>query len=40
MRITDDIILADWELSEQFMRASGPGGQKRKQGLIRGGIAL
>ena len=27
MRITDDIILADWELSEQFMRASGPGGQ-------------
>ena len=27
MRITDDITLADWELSEQFMRASGPGGQ-------------
>ena len=27
MRITDDIILQDWELSEQFMRASGPGGQ-------------
>ena len=27
MRITDDITLADWELSEQFIRASGPGGQ-------------
>jgi len=27
MRITDDIIIQDWELSEQFMRASGPGGQ-------------
>ena len=27
MRITDDITLADWELNEQFMRASGPGGQ-------------
>jgi len=39
MRITDDIILADWELSEQFMRAR-TGRAKRKQGLIRGGIAL
>ncbi|WP_425039952.1 alternative ribosome rescue aminoacyl-tRNA hydrolase ArfB [Primorskyibacter sp. S187A] len=27
LRITEDIILADWELSESFMRASGPGGQ-------------
>ncbi len=27
MRITDDIIIQDWELSEHFMRASGPGGQ-------------
>ncbi len=27
MRITDNITLADWELSEQFTRASGPGGQ-------------
>ncbi len=27
LRITDDIGLADWELTEHFMRASGPGGQ-------------
>ncbi|MCJ8325270.1 MAG: aminoacyl-tRNA hydrolase [Rhizobiales bacterium] len=27
MKITDDITLADWELTEQFTRASGPGGQ-------------
>ena len=27
MRITDDITLADWELSESFTRSSGPGGQ-------------
>jgi len=27
MYITDDITIQDWELSEQFMRASGPGGQ-------------
>jgi ribosome-associated protein len=27
MRISDDIILQDWELTESFMRASGPGGQ-------------
>ncbi len=27
LRITDDISIADWELSEQFIRASGPGGQ-------------
>lgn len=27
LRITDDIIIADWELTEQFVRASGPGGQ-------------
>ncbi|KMW58992.1 Hypothetical protein AIOL_003973 [Candidatus Rhodobacter oscarellae] len=27
MRINDDITIEDWELSEQFIRASGPGGQ-------------
>lgn len=27
LRITDEITLADWELTEQFIRASGPGGQ-------------
>ncbi|MGZ9809062.1 alternative ribosome rescue aminoacyl-tRNA hydrolase ArfB [Pseudoroseicyclus sp. H15] len=27
LRITDDIELQDWELTEQFTRASGPGGQ-------------
>jgi ribosome-associated protein len=27
LRITDTISIADWELTEQFMRASGPGGQ-------------
>lgn len=27
LRINDDITLDDWELSEQFTRASGPGGQ-------------
>ncbi|MCR9124895.1 MAG: aminoacyl-tRNA hydrolase [Rhodobacteraceae bacterium] len=27
MRINDQIEIADWELTEQFMRASGPGGQ-------------
>lgn len=27
MRITDDITIQDWELTEQFIRASGPGGQ-------------
>jgi ribosome-associated protein len=27
LRITDEIALADWELSESFVRASGPGGQ-------------
>jgi ribosome-associated protein len=27
LRINDDITLADWELSESFVRASGPGGQ-------------
>jgi ribosome-associated protein len=27
LRITDQISLADWELSETFTRASGPGGQ-------------
>lgn len=25
--VTDTIVLQDWELSEQFVRASGPGGQ-------------
>ena len=27
MKITDSISIKDWELSEQFVRASGPGGQ-------------
>src|SRR6056297_1076714 len=27
LRITDQITLEDWELTEQFVRASGPGGQ-------------
>ena len=27
LRITDQIVLQDWELSESFSRASGPGGQ-------------
>ena len=27
LRINDDIALQDWELTESFMRASGPGGQ-------------
>jgi len=27
IRINDTIQIEDWELSEQFMRASGPGGQ-------------
>ena len=27
MEITPDITIADWELTESFMRASGPGGQ-------------
>ena len=27
LRINDDITLADWELSENFSRSSGPGGQ-------------
>ncbi|MDJ0822899.1 MAG: alternative ribosome rescue aminoacyl-tRNA hydrolase ArfB [Paracoccaceae bacterium] len=27
MRITDQISIEDWELTEQFIRASGPGGQ-------------
>jgi ribosome-associated protein len=27
LRITDHIAVQDWELTEQFVRASGPGGQ-------------
>src|SRR6056297_2895668 len=27
LRITDAITIEDWELTEQFVRASGPGGQ-------------
>lgn len=27
LRISDDVTLADWELTESFVRASGPGGQ-------------
>ncbi len=27
LRVTDDIVIEDWELTEQFVRSSGPGGQ-------------
>jgi len=27
LRISDDIEIADWELTEQFVRSGGPGGQ-------------
>ena len=27
LRISDNVIIQDWELSEQFVRSSGPGGQ-------------
>ncbi|MGB0496914.1 MAG: alternative ribosome rescue aminoacyl-tRNA hydrolase ArfB [Rubricella sp.] len=27
LRITDDIAIEDWEMTEQFVRSSGPGGQ-------------
>ena len=27
LRITDEITIEDWELTEQFVRSSGPGGQ-------------
>ncbi|MFN3641291.1 MAG: alternative ribosome rescue aminoacyl-tRNA hydrolase ArfB [Gemmobacter sp.] len=27
LRVTDTVAIADWELSESFIRASGPGGQ-------------
>ncbi|MEY8830427.1 alternative ribosome rescue aminoacyl-tRNA hydrolase ArfB [Sedimentitalea sp. XS_ASV28] len=27
LRINEDIVIQDWELTESFMRASGPGGQ-------------
>ncbi|MEM6932529.1 MAG: alternative ribosome rescue aminoacyl-tRNA hydrolase ArfB [Pseudomonadota bacterium] len=27
IRVTDEIAIADWELTESFARASGPGGQ-------------
>lgn len=27
LRVTDDIEIADWELTESFVRSSGPGGQ-------------
>ncbi|MCU0911884.1 MAG: aminoacyl-tRNA hydrolase, partial [Rhodobacteraceae bacterium] len=27
LRITDAIVIEDWELTEQFVRAQGPGGQ-------------
>jgi len=27
LRISDTVTIADWELSESFLRASGPGGQ-------------
>ena len=31
IRITDDIQIAEWEISETFSRASGPGGQNVNQ---------
>ena len=27
LRVTDEIALADWEMTEHFVRSSGPGGQ-------------
>ncbi|MEM7438078.1 MAG: alternative ribosome rescue aminoacyl-tRNA hydrolase ArfB [Pseudomonadota bacterium] len=27
LRVTDKIVIQDWELTEHFMRAGGPGGQ-------------
>ena len=27
LRVTDSVAIADWELTESFVRASGPGGQ-------------
>jgi ribosome-associated protein len=27
LRISDEVALAEWEMTEQFIRASGPGGQ-------------
>lgn len=27
LQITDQVVIEDWELTEQFVRASGPGGQ-------------
>ena len=27
LRVNDEIEIADWEITEQFVRASGPGGQ-------------
>ena len=27
LRVTDSVVIADWELTESFVRASGPGGQ-------------
>ncbi|MFN6951107.1 MAG: alternative ribosome rescue aminoacyl-tRNA hydrolase ArfB [Albidovulum sp.] len=27
LRITDAVVIADWEITETFLRASGPGGQ-------------
>lgn len=27
LQVTDQVVIEDWELTEQFVRASGPGGQ-------------
>ena len=27
LRVSDNVIIADWELTENFSRSSGPGGQ-------------
>ena len=36
LRILDDISLQDWELTEHFTRASGPGGQNVNKSQLGG----
>ena len=36
LHINDDIAIPDWELTESFMRASGPGGQNVNKVSVRG----